>query len=129
VSFILTADSQAFYREKVYQTYLGYKDLEDFMQNFWEAWGLSKGLLPSHVHFLSFLLAFLLSFLFFPVQIRNTNHLSSTTDPENLLTMLYTWQAGDCSNQEPYNGDFRAAMQAIKAKTLVLPCKTDLYFP
>jgi len=52
-----------------------------------------------------------------------------TKDPENLLTMLYTWQAGDCSKQEPYNGDFKAAMQAIKAKTLVLPCKTDLYFP
>jgi homoserine O-acetyltransferase len=43
--------------------------------------------------------------------------------------MLYTWQSGDCSNQEPYNGDVRAAMQAIKAKTLVLPGKTDLYFP
>lgn len=50
-------------------------------------------------------------------------------DPENLLAMLYTWQAGDCSKQEPYNGDFKAAMQAIKAKTLVLPGKTDLYFP
>ncbi|PQE14566.1 homoserine acetyltransferase family protein [Rutstroemia sp. NJR-2017a WRK4] len=84
--------SQAFYREKLYQTHLGFKSLEDFMQNFWEAWALSK-------------------------------------DPENLLTMLYTWQAGDCSQQEPYNGDFKAAMQAIKAKTLVLPCKTDLYFP
>jgi len=42
--------------------------------------------------------------------------------------MLYTWQAGDCSAQEPYNGDFRAAMQGIKAKALVLPGKTDLYF-
>lgn len=43
--------------------------------------------------------------------------------------MLYTWQAGDCSKQEPYDGDFKAAMQAIKAKALVLPGKTDLYFP
>ncbi|KAJ9605783.1 hypothetical protein H2200_009632 [Cladophialophora chaetospira] len=49
--------------------------------------------------------------------------------PENLLTMLYTWQAGDVSKQEPYNGDFEAAMRAIEAKTLVLPSKTDLYFP
>lgn len=46
-----------------------------------------------------------------------------------MLVMLYTWQAGDCSNQEPYNGDFDAAMKGIKAKTLVLPGKTDLYFP
>ena len=50
-------------------------------------------------------------------------------DPENLLTMLHTWQAGDISKQEPYNGDFEKALGAIKAKTLVLPSKTDLYFP
>lgn len=42
--------------------------------------------------------------------------------------MLYTWQSGDCSAQEPYNGDFDAAMKGIKAKALVLPGKTDLYF-
>lgn len=50
-------------------------------------------------------------------------------DPENMLVMLRTWQAGDVSKQEPYNGDFEKAMAAIKAKTLVLPSKTDLYFP
>jgi homoserine acetyltransferase len=49
-------------------------------------------------------------------------------DPENMLAMLYTWQAGDCSAQEPYNGDFSAAMKGIKAKALVLPGQTDLYF-
>ncbi|TLD05677.1 homoserine acetyltransferase family protein, partial [Venturia nashicola] len=54
--------SQAFYREKLYETVLGFKDLEDFMKNFWEAWALSK-------------------------------------DPENMLTMLYTWQSGDVSKQ------------------------------
>lgn len=86
--------SQAFYREKLYQTApkLGFKDLDDFLVNFWESWALSK-------------------------------------DPENMLVMLHTWQAGDCSQQEPYNGDFSKAMKAIKAKTLVLPAKTDLYFP
>jgi pimeloyl-ACP methyl ester carboxylesterase len=35
--------SQAFYREKLYESVLGYKDLEDFMKNFWETWALSKG--------------------------------------------------------------------------------------
>jgi len=45
-----------------------------------------------------------------------------------MLAMLYTWQSGDVSQQEPYNGDFGAAMKGIKAKTLVLPAKTDLYF-
>ncbi|KAI1865396.1 uncharacterized protein JN550_008444 [Neoarthrinium moseri] len=84
--------SQAFYREKVYETDLGYKNLEDFMVNFWEAWAMAK-------------------------------------DPENMLTMLHTWQAGDCSDQEPFNGDLGLALRSIKAKTLVLPGKTDLYFP
>ncbi|KAK6334061.1 hypothetical protein TWF696_002563 [Orbilia brochopaga] len=50
-------------------------------------------------------------------------------DPENLLVMLHTWQAADVSRQEPYNGDFEKALGSIKAKTLVLPSKTDLYFP
>jgi hypothetical protein len=45
-----------------------------------------------------------------------------------MLAMLYTWQSGDVSKQGPYNGDFEAAMKGIKAKTLVLPAKTDLYF-
>lgn len=45
-----------------------------------------------------------------------------------MITMLHTWQAGDCSAQVPYNGDFDAAMKGIKAKALVLPGKTDLYF-
>lgn len=35
--------SQAFYRENLYHTALGFKDLEDFMVNFWEKWALSKG--------------------------------------------------------------------------------------
>ncbi|EXJ87391.1 homoserine O-acetyltransferase [Capronia epimyces CBS 606.96] len=84
--------SQAFYRQKVYETAYGSKELEDFMVCFWEAWGLSK-------------------------------------DPENLLVMLHTWQAADVSLQEPYNGNFEKALASIKAKTLVLPSKTDLYFP
>ncbi|KAI1367490.1 Alpha/Beta hydrolase protein [Xylaria arbuscula] len=84
--------SQAFYREKVYETHLGFKDLDDCMVGFWEAWALSK-------------------------------------DPENMVTMLDTWQSADCSNQDRYKGDFGLAMKSIKAKTLVLPSKTDLYFP
>ncbi|KAJ8131285.1 hypothetical protein O1611_g2339 [Lasiodiplodia mahajangana] len=69
--------SQAFYREKVYETHLGFENLEDFMIGFWEAWALSKGKpAPSGV-----------------------------------------------------SRNFELAMRSIKAKTLVLPGKTDLYFP
>jgi homoserine acetyltransferase len=35
--------SQAFYRERVYEKELGFKNLEDFMVRFWETWALSKG--------------------------------------------------------------------------------------
>jgi homoserine acetyltransferase len=43
--------------------------------------------------------------------------------------MLHTWQSGDISLQEPYNGSFPSALAAIRARTLVLPGLTDLYFP
>lgn len=50
-------------------------------------------------------------------------------DANNLLTMLWTWQYGDCSDNEIYNGDFAKALGAIKAKAYVMPGRTDLYFP
>lgn len=84
------------------------------MQNFWEKWACSKRTVTNLFCF-------------------HLNHVSSSLthniDPENLLVMIQTWQNGDVSMQEPYNGDFEKAMGSIKAKTLVLPAKTDLYFP
>ncbi len=50
-------------------------------------------------------------------------------DANNLLAMLWTWQNGDISANELYGGDFPRALAAIKAKALVMPCQTDLYFP
>ncbi|MAQ35694.1 MULTISPECIES: alpha/beta fold hydrolase [Thioclava] len=50
-------------------------------------------------------------------------------DANNLLTMAWTWQNGDISANELYNGDYKAALGAIKAKAYVMPGKTDLYFP
>jgi hypothetical protein len=41
--------SQAFYRKKLYETALGYKNLEDFMKNFWETWALSKGMINTSI--------------------------------------------------------------------------------
>lgn len=38
--------SQAFYREKLYEKVLGYKDLEDFMVRFWENIFIHKGEKP-----------------------------------------------------------------------------------
>ena len=50
-------------------------------------------------------------------------------DPENLLVMLRTWQLGDCSAQHPFEGDLERALRSVRTRTLVMPSRTDLYFP
>jgi homoserine O-acetyltransferase len=52
-----------------------------------------------------------------------------TRDANNLLCMLWTWQNGDISNNEMYGGDLPKALGAIKAKAILMPASTDLYFP
>jgi len=49
-------------------------------------------------------------------------------DANDLLCKLWTWQQGDISANLLYNGDFKAALNAIKAKTIVIVCDNDLYF-
>lgn len=49
-------------------------------------------------------------------------------DAANLLSMIQTWIHSDISNNEKYQGDLKAALGAIKAKTLIMPSQTDLYF-
>ena len=50
-------------------------------------------------------------------------------DANDLLAKLWTWQHGDISANARYQGDFERALEAIKARAIVLPCSTDLYFP
>jgi len=50
-------------------------------------------------------------------------------DANNLLAKLATWQAGDISAGPLYQGDFFAALRAIKARAILMPCTQDLYFP
>jgi homoserine O-acetyltransferase len=50
-------------------------------------------------------------------------------DANNLLLMLGAWQAADISANPKFKGDLVAALQAIRAKTLVLCPENDLYFP
>ncbi len=49
-------------------------------------------------------------------------------DANDLLCKLWTWQQGDISANPLYNGNFKAALNAIKAKTIVIVCDNDLYF-
>ena len=50
-------------------------------------------------------------------------------DANDLLAMLTTWQAADISNDQRFDRDFFRALQAITAKAIIMPCRTDLYFP
>ena len=50
-------------------------------------------------------------------------------DANNLLGMLWTWQNGDISANDTFRGDFAKALGAITAKAILMPAKTDLYFP
>ena len=50
-------------------------------------------------------------------------------DANDLLCMLWTWQQGDISANKLYHHDFVAALSAIRAKTIVIVCDNDLYFP
>lgn len=49
-------------------------------------------------------------------------------DANDLLTLLNTWKNGDVSKVRD-GGDLNKCLSQIKAKGLIMPSKTDLYFP
>jgi len=49
-------------------------------------------------------------------------------DMRDLLAQLWTWQAGDISANDLFRGDLEMALSSIKAKVLLMPSATDLYF-
>lgn len=48
---------------------------------------------------------------------------------EDLYAQACTWMASDISANEMYGGDLVRAFQAIRARVLLMPGRTDLYFP
>jgi homoserine O-acetyltransferase len=50
-------------------------------------------------------------------------------DTNDLLCQIATWQSANVGDLPPYGGDFAAALAAIEARTFVMPCVTDAYFP
>ena len=50
-------------------------------------------------------------------------------DANDLLAMLWSWQKGDISANDLYGGDIVKALGAIRARAILMPCTTDLYFP
>jgi homoserine O-acetyltransferase len=49
-------------------------------------------------------------------------------DANDLLSQLDTWQRADISANPVFEGDFKRALGAIKARAIVMPGATDLYF-
>ncbi len=47
---------------------------------------------------------------------------------DDLLSMLSTWYHSDISDNEIFNGDLDAALGSIKARAIIMPSRTDLYF-
>jgi homoserine O-acetyltransferase len=51
-----------------------------------------------------------------------------TKDANNILSMIWSWQHGDIAANSTFAGDFEAALTGIKARAIVMPSRTDLYF-
>lgn len=49
-------------------------------------------------------------------------------DANDMITLINTWQQGDVSLIR-HGGDFEKCLSEITAKGLIMPSKTDLYFP
>lgn len=50
-------------------------------------------------------------------------------DANDLMAMIGTWQTMDVSNNERFNGNWELALRAITCRAIVMPSRTDLYFP
>ncbi|MDD9991755.1 MAG: alpha/beta fold hydrolase [Rhodospirillales bacterium] len=61
--------------------------------------------------------------------LRDWEHDHLEWDANDLLAKLQTWQLGDISANKRYEGDFERALGAIRARAILVPCSTDLYFP
>ncbi|HET9896297.1 MAG TPA: alpha/beta fold hydrolase [Streptosporangiaceae bacterium] len=83
--------SQDFYRARLFETALGYPDLDTFLSAEWEE-----------------------SF--------------ASCTAANVYAQAVTWQEADISANDLYGGDLPAALAAIKARVLLMPSETDLYF-
>jgi homoserine O-acetyltransferase len=50
-------------------------------------------------------------------------------DVNDVLAQIRTWESADISDNERFSKDFKSALNAITARAIVMPSRTDLYFP
>jgi homoserine O-acetyltransferase/O-succinyltransferase len=60
--------------------------------------------------------------------VRYWDQLYEKRDANNIMAMTATWISNDISVNEVFAGNFQAALGAITAPTVLMPCATDLYF-
>jgi homoserine O-acetyltransferase len=89
----------------------------------WAGWALSQAFYRAH-GYRDMGYATLEDFL-----VRYWEGLYLARDANNLVSMIRTWQRADVSANDRHGGDLAAAMRAIEAEVLVMPGRTDLYFP
>ncbi len=89
----------------------------------WAGWALSQAFYREQL-FLPMGYSSLEDFL-----VRYWEALFLARDANNVLSMIETWKHADISANSKFMGDFEAALGAITAKAVLLPGKTDLYFP
>jgi homoserine O-acetyltransferase/O-succinyltransferase len=50
-------------------------------------------------------------------------------DTNDLLAQIRTWETADISDNDRFKKDFAAALASIKARAIIMPSRTDMYFP
>ncbi len=50
-------------------------------------------------------------------------------EANNLIAQLETWKLHNVGTTPGFRGEYHNALASIQARTLVMPCATDLYFP
>jgi homoserine O-acetyltransferase/O-succinyltransferase len=51
------------------------------------------------------------------------------SDAADIVAMIATWQACDVADNDVHGGDLESALRSIVAPALIMPGRTDLYFP
>lgn len=86
-------------------------------------WALSQEFYREGLHCSAYGAADLEAFL-----AANWNGRFAARDAANLMAHLTTWRAADIAAGPTFGGDLPAALRAIRARVLLMPGATDLYF-
>jgi homoserine O-acetyltransferase len=89
------------------------------MRLVFDSWGVSQSFYRQKLHLA----------MGFPTTRAYLDRDAPVADGNNVLAQCATWQGADISNNEKYGGDVFKALAGITAKAIVMPSRTDLYFP